>query len=132
MPFHAGPPSPRREPSRIVSQAECHQLRAVAAGSICATIAEPTHPWAGSYTRSVGVRPQTLDEMTVVVGAATDTGTVRDKNEDAILIDTERARNGASENGMLLAVADGMGGYQRGEVASRIAIDTLGSEYYGA
>src|SRR5262249_40657672 len=30
-----------------------------------------------------------------------------------------------SEGGFLLAVADGMGGYQRGELASRIAIDTM-------
>lgn len=33
-------------------------------------------------------------------------------------------------NGLLIAVADGMGGYQRGEVASQIAVETLREVYY--
>lgn len=45
----------------------------------------------------------------------------RESNEDAILA-TPLPGNTA---GHLLAVADGMGGYENGEVASRIAIDTL-------
>ena len=48
------------------------------------------------------------------VASATDTGRVRDHNEDAALVD-----------GLLFVVADGMGGHQAGEVASRIAVDTL-------
>lgn len=78
------------------------------------------------------VEAHTLDEMKVVVGAASDTGSVREQNEDAILVETESAADGSNEPSMLLAVADGMGGYQRGEVASQIAIETLEKDYRGA
>jgi protein phosphatase len=49
-------------------------------------------------------------------GAVTDVGRVRRGNEDNLFA-----------NGTLFAVADGMGGHLAGEVASQIAIDTLGS-----
>ncbi len=70
-----------------------------------------------------------MDELTVRVGAATDTGPVREQNEDAVLI-SEPDPKMLETNGLLLAVADGMGGYQRGEVASRIAVETLKEVYY--
>jgi PPM family protein phosphatase len=67
--------------------------------------------------------------MTVRVGAATDTGPVREQNEDAVLV-ASPAPELLESNGLLLAVADGMGGYQRGEVASDLAIETLKEVYY--
>ncbi|MDI3339508.1 MAG: Stp1/IreP family PP2C-type Ser/Thr phosphatase [Sphaerobacter sp.] len=69
--------------------------------------------------------------MRVAVGAATDTGTFREQNEDAIII-ADPSGDLAESHGVLLAVADGMGGYQRGEVAAQIAIDTLREDFYGA
>ena len=48
--------------------------------------------------------------------ALTDVGRVRAHNEDCVLADPSSG---------LLAVADGVGGHQAGEVASRLAIDTL-------
>jgi protein phosphatase len=51
-------------------------------------------------------------------GGATDTGLVRDHNEDRYLVD---------EN--LFAVADGVGGHKAGEVASQTAVDTLQREF---
>jgi PPM family protein phosphatase len=56
------------------------------------------------------------------VGQATDVGHVREANEDALLV----ARGQGPRIGeMLVAVADGMGGHQAGEVASALAVESL-------
>jgi len=52
----------------------------------------------------------------LICAALTDVGRVRARNEDCILADAALG---------LFAVADGLGGRQAGEVASRLAIDTL-------
>lgn len=70
-------------------------------------------------------------ETTLLVGAATDPGPVREQNEDAVLV-VDPTSPEAQQNGVLLAVADGMGGYRGGEVAAHIAIETLQEEYYAA
>lgn len=67
----------------------------------------------------------------LVVGAATDPGPVREQNEDAVLL-TEPDSEEARSHGVLLAVADGMGGYQRGEVAAQLAIETLRELFYAS
>jgi protein phosphatase len=72
-----------------------------------------------------------VEELRVIVGAGTDTGSVREQNEDAVYV-SDASTDAVEKNGIMVAVADGMGGYQRGEVASRIAIDTLREEYYGS
>ncbi|HTO92197.1 MAG TPA: Stp1/IreP family PP2C-type Ser/Thr phosphatase [Candidatus Sulfotelmatobacter sp.] len=63
--------------------------------------------------------------MTLEIRAATDLGMKRTQNEDSHGCwvpesDTERA-----QRGLLLVVADGMGGSQAGEVASRLAVQTV-------
>lgn len=52
--------------------------------------------------------------MRFVVGARTDVGKVRQGNEDSYMVHEP-----------LFAVADGMGGHQGGEVASKLALDAL-------
>jgi protein phosphatase len=52
-------------------------------------------------------------------GFVTDRGRVREANEDCVLADADRG---------LFVVADGMGGHAAGEVASAIAVRTLGDE----
>ena len=58
--------------------------------------------------------PDELPGLLLRVGAATDTGRVRDHNEDSAL----------AEGGIFL-VADGMGGHAAGEVASGIVVATM-------
>ncbi len=51
-------------------------------------------------------------------GSATDVGLVRSNNQDQLLVAAP-----------LFAVADGMGGHAAGEVASRVAVDALGTAF---
>jgi protein phosphatase len=60
------------------------------------------------------------DGLKIEVASFTDPAG-RDTNEDAILA----IELSGKRSGHLLAVADGMGGYEHGEVASQIAIDVL-------
>ena len=69
------------------------------------------------------------------VAGHTDIGRVREKNEDAFVVadltggtlldKTPHERFDVGERGVLLAVSDGMGGAQAGEVASALVVETL-------
>ena len=69
--------------------------------------------------------------MNFTFHAQSDPGRVRALNEDAILAQPADGEL-AETRGDLLVVADGMGGHQSGEVASRQTIETLSETYYRA
>jgi PPM family protein phosphatase len=70
---------------------------------------------AAGWRRCAGVRGMSLKGKVRLVGE-TDTGRVREHNEDTIAVESDIG---------LLVVADGMGGYNAGEVASGIAVKTI-------
>jgi serine/threonine protein phosphatase PrpC len=57
-----------------------------------------------------------MPELTLSTGAATDTGLLRERNEDRYFLDPERG---------IFLVADGMGGQAAGEMAAQIAVETI-------
>jgi PPM family protein phosphatase len=69
-----------------------------------------------------------LDDIKAIV--VTDVGNIRTNNEDMglfVRIADERIKK---NKGHLLLVADGMGGHNAGEIASRMAAETISREYF--
>ena len=69
----------------------------------------------------------------MLIKSVSNVGCVRENNEDLVLVDTKFVRNDkywtmvdvASTERYLIALADGMGGHNRGEVASSDALHNL-------
>ena len=66
------------------------------------------------------------------VGLVTDVGCVRPANEDNAIYVEPRPSGTTAERGLLVVVADGMGGHASGEVASEIAVETVSGEYFSS
>jgi protein phosphatase len=64
------------------------------------------------------------------VSALTDVGCVRTTNEDHVRVGRSPDATMLAERGVLLLVADGMGGHLAGEVASQLAADTVHHIYF--
>lgn len=61
-------------------------------------------------------------------GTTSETGPVRDENQDSVWLPEGYS---AVEQGLLYAVADGMGGYSHGKLASSLALEKLFQTFYG-
>src|SRR3989304_6361450 len=65
------------------------------------------------------------DALPIWLGFASDVGRVRPADEDSVLaVEMRTAYLSEARTRLLLIVADGMGGHRRGDVASRIAVQT--------
>jgi len=69
------------------------------------------------------------EELQINFNEGTDVGKVRDHNEDCVLV-PKVSEADQKRKGRLFIVADGMGGYQAGEVASEMAARTVARVYY--
>lgn len=68
--------------------------------------------------------------MKYSVTSMSDTGRVRNLNEDSVRVERPSQSDVAARWGDLYVVADGMGGHESGEVASQIAVETIAHSYY--
>jgi serine/threonine protein phosphatase PrpC len=91
---------------------------------------------ARTHARACATMAETMPDTRMIVSALSDVGRARRTNEDAFAV-TDLASGqrievrGADkavdveERGVLLALSDGMGGHQAGEVASALVLDSL-------
>ena len=73
--------------------------------------------------------PQAAPRFKLSVAISSDVGCVRELNEDSVRVAHPPTENEAGK-GVLIIVADGMGGHAAGEVASQTAIDEVPARYF--
>lgn len=73
---------------------------------------------------------QIVDSGNVKAVVLSDLGNVRTNNEDIGMFYRIADDEVTRDKGYLLMVADGMGGHKAGEVASRLAVETISQEYF--
>jgi serine/threonine protein phosphatase PrpC len=66
------------------------------------------------------------------VAQLTDIGRKRARNEDNMTSVVPTDRQALAQKGALFVVADGLGGHDRGEEASRVAVNTISEVYYSS
>lgn len=68
--------------------------------------------------------------LQITVASCSDIGRVREHNEDALALCDPWHEPAAQQYGCLYLLADGAGGHAAGEVASRVAVETIFTAYY--
>lgn len=79
---------------------------------------------------STAIVPLGDPDLSFVGAMLTDVGRVRAHNEDTVLHDVPRSNDPRAAKGILVLVADGMGGHAAGEVASAIAARVIDQTFY--
>ncbi|MFN8668462.1 MAG: Stp1/IreP family PP2C-type Ser/Thr phosphatase [Gemmatimonadaceae bacterium] len=91
-------------------------------------------PAASAATAASSVRPTTelsrlngahAPELRIEAGLSSDPGCVREINEDCARIIRPTTPESLARHGLLAVVCDGMGGHEAGEIASRLAVETI-------
>ena len=80
--------------------------------------------------RNNGESHEMAEPIKINVVVKTDLGNIRTNNEDTGSFYRIGDEQLLRERGYLLIVADGMGGHQAGEVASKMAVDIISEEYF--
>ncbi|UCG52971.1 MAG: Stp1/IreP family PP2C-type Ser/Thr phosphatase [Candidatus Latescibacterota bacterium] len=70
--------------------------------------------------------------MKLEVASLSHIGQVRQRNEDALGHFEPTEKSARDEKGSIFVVADGMGGHRGGEIASKLAVETIISEFYSS
>ncbi len=94
-----------------------------------ASTADGAVPVTGETSRARDSRDDIPGESEMLVGLASDTGCVRDANEDSVRVVRPAGADALARRGLLAVVCDGMGGHAAGETASRLAADVVASQY---
>ena len=76
------------------------------------------------------IKPDTFLDGFIEVCMLSDVGCHRAQNEDQVLYIKPMGKTVESKKGFLAIVADGMGGHQAGQVASRMAVELISKYYY--
>lgn len=97
-----------------------------------AFVSEPEKDMKETNSMSSADAEKRQRDFAIFASVQTDPGCVRDANEDAGRHFQPQDPSLLDRRGALTIVADGMGGHAAGEVASRIAVETVGRIYYEA
>lgn len=73
-----------------------------------------------------------MSESVFVAHAKSHAGTVRADNQDSTHISQPTDERVLQNQGALFAIADGMGGYEHGGIASALALETFAQTFYGS
>ncbi len=68
------------------------------------------------------ILPTSTDNSIVTIYGISDVGCIRENNEDAVYFDSPEPSNNQHSKDYLMVIADGMGGHNGGEVASKLAV----------
>jgi PPM family protein phosphatase len=83
-------------------------------------------------TESPAATQLSTRQLVVQAVLRTDVGKVRSENQDFGILTTPQEEARSHAGGRLLIVADGMGGHRGGATASRLATETVKSQYLGS